>query len=92
MADRSPRALLSRRDTALAIAALGLPMSEATLATKASRGGGPPYRVFGRTALYQWGDVLKWTEEQTITKDGKPATPPQSQKRCTTAEHKRNAR
>jgi hypothetical protein len=37
-------------------------MRLATLATMASRGGGPPYRLFGRVPLYRWGDVLVWAE------------------------------
>src|SRR3954471_19185238 len=33
-----------------------------TLATKAVRGDGPTYRVFGRTVLYRWADALAWAE------------------------------
>ena len=43
-------------------------MKPKTLATKASRGGGPPYRLFGRKPLYRWGDGLDWASrasEQT---------------------------
>ena len=53
-------ALLSRRDTAGALSAAGFPTSPATLATLASRGGGPPFRKFGRWPLYRWGDALDW--------------------------------
>ena len=52
-----PNAMLRRRQTAEALAATGFPITEATLATKATRGGGPPYRSFGRTPLYRWGDA-----------------------------------
>lgn len=61
----SPNSLLRRRDLARALVALGYPVTEATLATKASRPGrygGPPYRSFGRVPLYRWGDALAWVE------------------------------
>ena len=61
----SSDALLRRRDLAEALTARGFPISEATLATKASRPGrygGPPYRSFGRVPLYRWGDALAWVE------------------------------
>jgi hypothetical protein len=55
-----PNALLRRKATAEALTAAGFPVAEATLATKASRGGGPPFRRFGRIPLYRWGDSLDW--------------------------------
>jgi len=58
----SPATLLSRTATAAALTEAGYPISRATLATKACRGGGPPYRVFGRTALYRWGEVMEWAQ------------------------------
>ena len=39
--------LLTRQQTAEALTAFGLPIKATTLATKATRGGGPPYRKFG---------------------------------------------
>jgi hypothetical protein len=57
-----PTALLRRKLTAEALTAAGYPVSEKTLATKAVRGGGPPYRTFGRTVLYRWGEALAWAE------------------------------
>lgn len=57
--------LLRRRALAEALTARGVPISEATLATKASRPGrygGPSYRSFGRIPLYRWGDALAWAE------------------------------
>jgi hypothetical protein len=53
-------ALLTRSATAEALSAAGFPIRSATLATKASRGGGPPFRRFGRIPLYRWGDALDW--------------------------------
>jgi hypothetical protein len=52
--------LLGRSDTARALSDAGFPDSPATLAKKATRGGGPRYRLFGRKPLYRWGDALEW--------------------------------
>ena len=57
-----PDALLRRKTTAEALTEVGYPVSEKTLATKAVRGGGPPYRKFGRAVLYYWPDALAWAE------------------------------
>ncbi len=52
-----------RRDaTAEALTEAGYPTSPATLATKATRGGGPPFRLFGRIPIYVWGESLAWAE------------------------------
>lgn len=55
-------ALLSRKEVAARLTALGYPVSPHTLSTKATRGGGPPYRHFGPRALYRWGDALAWAQ------------------------------
>jgi hypothetical protein len=57
-----PDTLLRRKQAAQALSELGYPMSAATLATKASRGGGPAYRRFGRVPLYRWADLLAWAQ------------------------------
>ncbi len=54
--------LLTRDQTAVALTAAGYPVKSATLSTKATRGGGPPFRVFGSHALYRWGDAIDWAE------------------------------
>ena len=59
-----PNALLQRVPTAAALTAAGYPVSPKTLATKATRDGGPSYRLFGRRALYRWGDALAWAQDQ----------------------------
>jgi alkylation response protein AidB-like acyl-CoA dehydrogenase len=59
-----PDALLTRNQAAAALTEAGLPVAPATLATKATRGGGPPYRLFGRKPLYRWGDALAWAESR----------------------------
>lgn len=56
--------LLTRRSTAEALTAAGFPVRPATLATKATRGGGPPFRRFGRVPLYRWGDSLDWAKSR----------------------------
>jgi len=55
-------ALLPRTPTAQALTLKGYPVAPTTLATMATRGGGPPFRLFGRKPLYRWGDVLAWAE------------------------------
>ena len=55
-------ALLTRDAVAAALTAAGFPVKAKTLATKASRGGGPPYQLFGARPLYRWGDAVAWAE------------------------------
>ena len=57
-----PDARLSRRDAAAALTAAGYPTATATLATRASRGGGPVYRRYGARVVYRWSDLLGWAE------------------------------
>ena len=61
----SPDALLTRQRTAEALTAAGYPISHRTLATKATRGGGPLYSLFSGRALYRWGDALGWAVSMT---------------------------
>jgi hypothetical protein len=56
---------LRRRALAEALTAAGYPVRPATLASMATRGGGPPYRLFGRVPLYHWGEALAWAEDRT---------------------------
>ena len=60
----NPEALLPRAATADALTASGFPISSATLATKAVRGGGPPFRKFGRVPVYRWADSLAWAQSR----------------------------
>jgi hypothetical protein len=55
-------ALLTRDQVAAALTTAGFPVKAKTLSTKATRGGGPPYRLFGRKPLYRWGDALAWAQ------------------------------
>ena len=56
--------LLTRTRIAEALTSAGYPTSPATLATKVTRGGGPPYRMYGPRALYRWGDALEWAQSR----------------------------
>jgi hypothetical protein len=64
MVPKDPKALLTRDQTADALTEAGFPTSPATLATKATRGGGPPYCKFGPRALYEWGTSLQWARDR----------------------------
>jgi hypothetical protein len=61
----NPEVLLGRKDAARALTAAGYVTSPFTLATKATRGNGPAYRIFGRRAIYRWGDLIAWAEANT---------------------------
>jgi hypothetical protein len=58
----SPDTMLPRERMAEALTAAGFPIRPKTLATMATRGGGPPYRRFGARAVYRWADALAWAE------------------------------
>ena len=58
----NPDTLLTRDAVAVALTAAGYPVSAATLATKATRGGGPEYQLFSRRPLYCWGAALGWAK------------------------------
>jgi hypothetical protein len=55
-------ALLTRSRTAEALTEAGFPIKAKTLATKATRGGGPPFSKFGLRVLYRWDDALAWAQ------------------------------
>ena len=58
----NPNTLLGRKAAARALTAAGYVTSPLTLATKATRGNGPAYRIYGRRAIYTWGALLDWAE------------------------------
>jgi hypothetical protein len=64
MIPESPDTRLTRNALASALSAAGFPIRSATLATKASRGGGPPFQRFGCRPLYRWADALQWAESR----------------------------
>jgi hypothetical protein len=57
-------ALLTRKQTAAALTEAGFKTAPATLASKATRGGGPPYQLFGRIPLYRWAKCLEWANSK----------------------------
>jgi hypothetical protein len=59
-----PDTQLRRRPGADALTEAGYPTAPATLARKASVGGGPPFRKYGRYPLYRWADLLEWAESR----------------------------
>lgn len=60
MPDLELDAIINRVRAAEELTRLGYPTSKASLATLASRGGGPPYRIYSKTAIYTWREVLEW--------------------------------
>lgn len=81
-------ALLTRDRLAEALTEAGFPTRAKTLATKASRGGGPPFRKFGPRAIYKWGDALEWAQARltepirsTSENDAMPLPPPRRKQR-----------
>src|SRR5262245_43194904 len=64
MVPDNPDSRLTRNATAAALTAAGFPISPATLATRATRGGGPPFQRFGSRPLYRWADALRWAESR----------------------------
>jgi hypothetical protein len=62
-----PEDLLTREQTASALSRIGYRVKEKTLATKASRGGGPPYHLFNGRAVYRWGSALAWAQSSMGT-------------------------
>jgi hypothetical protein len=56
----TPETRLRRKAVAEASTAHGYPIKAKTLATMASRGGGPPFQLWGRIPIYTWGPYLGW--------------------------------
>lgn len=53
---------LTRSGAADFLQTQGYPVASATLATMATRGGGPPFAKFGNVALYEEEALLEWAE------------------------------
>jgi hypothetical protein len=64
MALPDPDTLLTRRAGAAALTDAGFPTSPATLATLASRGGGPIYQHYGARVVYRWAELLDWAQSR----------------------------
>lgn len=48
-------------------AALIVGLSPATLTTRRSRGGGPPYHKLGKRVVYRVADLRAWMDERSAT-------------------------
>jgi hypothetical protein len=59
-----PEALLVREIAAQALTASGYPTTASTLATLASRGGGPEFHRYGPRPLYRWRTTLAWAQSR----------------------------
>lgn len=65
MIPTNPDQYLRRDEVAAALTAAGFPTSKAALDTRATRGGGPPFRRWGKKiVLYRWADALAWAESR----------------------------
>ena len=60
-----PDTILLRKAAADALTEAGYPVKASTLATLASRGGGPKFRRFGRVPIYRLSDLISWAEEKS---------------------------
>lgn len=65
MPNVGPDTLMRRKAVAEALTIRGFPISRGSLAMYACKGGGPPFRLFGRIPLYRFSDALKWAEART---------------------------
>jgi hypothetical protein len=68
-----PDVLLDRTQAAVALTSHGYRISAATLATLASRGGGPEFERYGASTLYKWGETLNWAKNRSRKHKGRPA-------------------
>lgn len=59
-----PIPLLRRREASGYLHDLGIPIAPPTLAKLACIGGGPRFRKFGRTVLYDKADLDAWVEQR----------------------------
>jgi hypothetical protein len=82
--------LLTRDQVAEALTDAGFPVRPKTLATKATRGGGPPFRCFGTKPLYRWSDALAWAQSRlgpprggAVQSDAKTQQPRRVRRRAT---------
>jgi hypothetical protein len=65
-----PNSRLTRAEAAKALTAAGYKVAAPTLASLATRGGGPRYRLFGNSVDYVWSDLLAWAEGRVQHRGG----------------------
>lgn len=68
-----PDSWLRRKALAEALSAAGYPIARETLATYASRGGGPEFHYSGRFPIYRWGHALAWAKTRSRATPSHPA-------------------
>jgi hypothetical protein len=59
-----PDALLGRKELAEALTDAGYKTARSSLASLATRGGGPKFRKYGKYPIYRWGDALEWAKSR----------------------------
>jgi hypothetical protein len=60
-----PETRLDRAQSAQALTEHGFKTAKSTLATLASRGGGPTFQKFGKAhVLYRWADLVAWAQKR----------------------------
>jgi hypothetical protein len=64
MKEISEDALLTREEVAKALTERGFKIAAPTLATRATRGGGPAYQIFNKYAMYRWATTLAWARSR----------------------------
>lgn len=69
MTTRESDILCTRAELARMLQDEGFPVTETALATQASRGRGPTYRIFQGRAMYTREDGLAWAHECLKTPD-----------------------
>jgi hypothetical protein len=57
---------LTREQAAAALTDAGYIITRSTLESYASRLKGPPYRFFGKRAMYRLADLLAWAESRVV--------------------------
>jgi hypothetical protein len=69
---------LTRKQLAAALTEEGYPITDGNLDRLASRGGGPPYELWGQRSLYDWDKALQWAQARLSAPQRKE--PPSSTK------------
>jgi hypothetical protein len=59
-----PDAKLTRLQLAATLTDAGFPITVPTLASMATRGGGPPFQHWGPRCIYTWETSLRWAEQR----------------------------
>jgi hypothetical protein len=80
-----PETRLRRDELAAALTGAGFPVSPSGLATRATRGGGPPFRKFGRYPIYVWAESLEWARarlSRVVTKTSELDVPAAANDGC----------